>query len=132
MISLSHARALRARIEQLASELPDEDAIEVPELFPMWRTGTAYLVGDRRQHEGVLYTCVQAHTSQDDWTPDLTPALWKVTTPEGVIPEWVQPSGAHDAYGIGDKVTHNGLTWVSTIDANTYEPGVYGWDEVTE
>lgn len=131
MISLSHARALRARIEQLASELPDEDAIEVPELFPMWRTGTAYLVGDRRQREGVLYTCVQAHTSQDDWVPDLTPALWKVTTPEGVIPEWVQPTGAHDAYNMGDRVTHNGSTWESTIDANTYEPGVYGWDEVT-
>ena len=42
-------------------------------------------------------------------------------------PEWVQPTGAHDAYNIGDKVTHNGKTWVSDVDNNVWEPGVYGW-----
>ena len=44
-------------------------------------------------------------------------------------PEWVQPTGAHDAYNTGDKVTHNGVKYISDVDANVWEPGVYGWSE---
>lgn len=43
---------------------------------------------------------------------------------------WEQPDSTN-AYGKGDKVAHNGKTWVSTLDNNSWEPGVYGWDEVT-
>ena len=41
-------------------------------------------------------------------------------------PEWVQPTGAHDAYSKGSQVTHNGERYVSKIDANVWEPGVFG------
>lgn len=113
------------------SYLDDDEAETVTVLFENWQSGVAYAVGDRRQYDGLLYRCVQAHTSQADWTPDVTPALW-VRTWTDEYPEWVQPTGAHDAYNKGDKVSHNGKHWVSDIDANVYEPSVYGWSEVTD
>lgn len=110
------------------SYLDDEQAETVTDLFPDWEEGKAYVVGDRVKYNGLLYRCVQAHTSQADWTPNVVPALWVRTSTEE-WPEWIQPTGAHDAYNKGDKVTHNEKHWVSDIDANVYEPGVYGWTE---
>ena len=124
------AKQLRQIIEQLAVTLDDETALTGVELFPTWVVGKAYAVSDRAQYNGTLYKCVQAHTSQADWTPDVTPALWVVVTVEE-WPEWVQPTGAHDAYNTGDKVSYNGKRYVCTIDANTYAPDVYGWEIVT-
>ena len=124
------AKLLRKLIEQLAVTLDDETALTGVELFPVWAIGTAYAVDDRVQHGGTLYKCVQAHTSQADWTPDATPALWVVVSIDE-YPEWVQPTGAHDAYAKDSKVTHNGKKWISSYDANVWEPGVYGWEEVT-
>ena len=120
------AKQLRQLIEQLAVTLDDETALTGVELFPMWEIGRAYATGDRVQHGGILYKCVQAHTSQADWTPDATPALWVVVS-IGEYPEWVQPTGAHDAYNTGDKVSYNGKHYVCTIDGNAYAPDVYGW-----
>ena len=111
------------------SYLDDTQAESVTILFGNWEVGVAYAVGDRRQYNGLLYRCVQAHTSQADWTPPAVPALWVRTSTEE-WPEWIQPQGAHDAYKKGDKCSHNSKHWVSNIDANVYEPGVYGWDEV--
>ena len=125
---IATARKLRKYIEQNAPELTDEQALELPEAFPSWKTGIDYAGGDRVRYQEKLYKCVQQHTSQADWTPDATPALWTEVSPEGVIPEWKQPTGAQDAYNTGDKVRHNGETWVSNCDANVWEPGVYGWD----
>ena len=124
------ARFLRAMIEQAVASLSDEDALEAVELFPKWQTGVTYVPKDRVRYDGILYECIQEHTSQDDWHPDIVPALWKRVAEPGEIPEWVQPTGAHDAYGLGDKVRHNGSIWQSTINTNVYEPGVYGWDLV--
>lgn len=124
------AKQLRQLIENLAITLDDEAALTGVELFPAWAVGKAYAVSDRVQYNGVLYKCVQAHTSQVDWTPDATPALWIVVSLEE-WPEWVQPTGAHDAYAEGAKVSHGGKRWYSTIPANVYEPGVYGWTEAT-
>jgi len=124
------AKQLRQLIEQLAVTLDDETALTGVELFPPWSVGKAYATGDRVQHEGTLYKCVQAHTSQADWTPPVTPALWTAVSIDE-YPAWVQPTGAHDAYSKGDKVTHNGKHWTSDVDNNTWEPGVYGWTEVT-
>lgn len=123
------ARALRPYIVKSAVSLTDEDAIEAIELFPAWSVGTAYQVNERVQYHGVLYRVVQAHTSQEDWAPDVTKALFAVVSLDE-WPEWVQPTGAHDAYNKGDKVTYNGKHYISTIDANVYAPGVYGWEEV--
>ena len=121
------AKQLRQLIERLAVTLADETALAGVELFPMWAIGRTYAVGDRVQHDGTLYKCVQVHTSQADWTPDATPALWVVVSIDE-YPEWVQPTGAHDAYNTGDKVSYNGKHYVCTIDANTYAPDVYGWE----
>ena len=122
------AKQLRALIEQLAVTLDDETALTGVELFPAWVVGKAYAVGDRAQYNGALYKCIQAHTSQTDWMPSATPALWKTVSLDE-YPEWVQPTGAHDAYNIGDKVTYNGQHYVCTSNANVYAPDVYGWEK---
>lgn len=77
---MTRAKAIQLRqlIEQLAVTLGDETALTGVELFPMWAIGRAYAVDDRVQHGGILYKCVQAHTSQADWTPDAVPALYTV------------------------------------------------------
>ena len=120
------AKQLRQLIEQLAVTLDDEIALTGVELFPAWVAGKAYAVSDRAQYNGTLYKCIQAHTSQADWMPDATPALWKTVSLDE-YPEWVQPTGAHDAYNIGDKVTYNGQHYVCTSNGNVYAPDVYGW-----
>ena len=124
------AKQLRQLIEQLAVTLDDETALTGVELFPMWAIGRAYAVGDRVQYCGILYKCVQAHTSQADWTPDITPALFVVVSLDE-WPEFVQPTGAHDAYNKGDKVTFEGKHYISLIDGNVYSPTAYpaGWQE---
>jgi hypothetical protein len=107
----------------------DETALTGKELYPVWAENMSVSVNDRYQYNDKLYKCVQAHTTQADWTPDKTPALWvEVSLDE--FPEWKQPAGAHDAYAKGDKVKHNGKKWESTADANVWEPGVYGWSEI--
>lgn len=113
-------------IEDMASLLTDEQAEQVPNAYPEWAAGTQYAIGDRRRYQGTLYRCVQAHASQQGWEPPNVPALWVRTAQEGEIPEWVQPTGAHDAYAKGDKVRHDGRTWVSLVDANVWEPGTAG------
>lgn len=125
------ARHLRPYIEEAAASLPDEDALEAVELFPAWAVDTAYSVGIRVRYEDKLYRCEQAHTSQTGWEPDKTPALWTEVAEPGEIPVWRQPTGAQDAYRIGDKVhfpAENDPVYVSTIDYNTYAPDVYGWE----
>ena len=122
----AEAIAYRNKIETAASTMTDDTALTAVELFPAWVVGKAYAVNDRAQHNGTLYKCIQAHTSQADWAPDATPALWKTVSLDE-YPEWVQPTGAHDAYNIGDKVTYNGQHYVCTSNANVYAPDVYGW-----
>ena len=129
MMTREHARKLRQMIVKASASLPDEDALQSVELFAPWADETAYAVDDRIRYNGILYRCVQAHTSQTDWTPDITPALWVVVSLDE-FPEWVQPTGAHDAYNTGDKVSHLEKHWISTMDANVYEPSVYGWELV--
>ena len=124
----AEAIAYRNKIETAASTMTDETALTAVELFPAWAIGKAYAVNDRVRYNGALYKCIQANTSQSDWMPSATPALWKTVSIDE-YPEWVQPTGAHDAYSTGDKVSYNGKHYVCTIDANTYAPDVYGWEE---
>jgi hypothetical protein len=124
---------LRPLIEKAAISLSDEDAIGCVELFPAWGADVAYTVDERIRYGGKLYRCVQAHTSQSDWTPDATPALWTEVAKPGEIPVWRQPTGAQDAYMIGDKVHYpdaDSSVYVSTIDNNVWEPTVYGWEVI--
>lgn len=108
----------------------DAQSWDAAYFFPAWRTDTEYETGDRVRHGATLYKCLQPHTSQSTWTPDAAPSLWvRIDDPSIEWPEWVQPTGATDAYRLGAKVSHNEKHWISTIDYNTYEPGVYGWSE---
>lgn len=125
------ARRLRPYIVKASESLSDTDALEAVELFDEWAVDTKYTVDKRVRYEGILYRVLQEHTSQSDWTPDKAVSLFvRVDDPSIEFPEWRQPTGAHDAYTEGAKVSHNEKHWISTIPANTYEPGVYGWDEV--
>lgn len=127
----SELMKIRAMIELAAASLTDEDALEAPVLFPEWKYPKAYSINDRVVYNKKLYKVLQAHTSQADWTPDVAVSLFaEVLIPDpGTIPEWVQP-GSTNPYMKGDKVQHNDKVWVSTVDNNVWEPGVYGWDEV--
>jgi hypothetical protein len=121
-------KLLQKQLEQLV--IPDEEIDDYASLFPTFKVGEAVVAGDRRQYEGEVWQVIQPHTTQLDWLPPDVPALWgRVHSPE-VIPLWVQPYGAGDPNlkQTGDKVQWpEGTIWVSTIDNNTYEPGVYGW-----
>lgn len=208
---MATAYTMRAVIEDSVASLDDETAATVPSLFTPWTVGEAVNVGDRRYYATRLYKVVQAHTTQADWTPDITPALWAVLGDPGqagtiddpitaargmeyeygkyyfdpedgktylcerigeaeggkiilqylpheligqyfsaaesgeteepaepdtgdTYPEWVQPTGAHDAYNTGDRVTYNGRVYESTMDGNTWSPDAYpqGWEDLGE
>lgn len=126
----SEAIHLRGVIEQSAQSLPDETALTAVKLYPEWASGTFYDAGHRVRYDGVLYRCLTAHTAQADWTPTAAPSLWaKVLIPdENTVPAWEQPDSTNP-YMQGDRVAHNGHTWVSTVDNNVWEPGVYGWEK---
>ena len=130
---LEAAKPVRAVMDQAGAMLTDEQAATVPTLYRAWETDIDYAVGDRRLYNGILYRCITAHTAQETWNPADAPSLWaKVLIPDpDVIPAWEQPDSTNP-YNAGDKVTHNGKTWVSDVDNNVWEPGVYGWSEVTE
>lgn len=127
------AERYRELIHKAAISLPDEEALEVPRLFPTWAPDIDYTVDERVQYEGILYKVLQTHRSQADWNPINTPSLFaRVLIPDpDVIPDWVQPDSTNP-YMTGDKVRHNEKIWISTIDNNVWEPGVYGWEETTE
>lgn len=125
----SEANKYRKHLDMVTELLTDEIALEVPDLFRPWVSGKLYVIDDRVRHKDILYKCLQKHTALDNWTPDITPSLWvRISIDEW--PEWIQPLGSVDAYDLGAKVSHNNKHWISTIPANVYEPGVYGWNEV--
>lgn len=128
------ATQTRTAINALTANATDEVALQAVTLYDEWNGDSVeYKTGDRVRKNNILYKVLQDHTSQSDWTPDQAPSLFaKVLIPDSsVIPEWEQPDSTNP-YSKGDKVAHNGKTWVSDIDGNVWEPGVYGWSEVAE
>lgn len=128
-------KAQRLNEEKIAilanNTLTDEQAADNPSLFPEWQpNGVYYAPGDKVNYQSALYKCLQGHESQPSWTPTAAASLWTaISDPNEEWPAWVQPTGAHDAYSQGDKVSHNGAHWVSDINANVWEPGNYGWTQ---
>ena len=115
--------------------LTESQAMEIADLYEGWAAGKAYTTGKILKYgmnadgETQLYTVLQDHTSQENWKPDTAPSLYKKVGFTGSgVPIWTQPLGASVAYNSGDKVSHNGQEWTSTIDGNVWEPGVYGWE----
>lgn len=109
---------------------PPEVAQANVEWYKSWTHGEKLEIGDRRSWDGILYE-VYAPAGDNLYPPDQVPAIFKKVYLEEWS-EWVQPTGAHDAYAESAKVTHNGKKWISDVDANTWEPGVYGWTEYIE
>ena len=125
------AAQYRAAIESLIDDLDDSIALTVPVLYAEWNDVGEYEVGNRVRYNGVLYKCLQAHTAQATWTPNVVSSLWAKVLIEDytTVPAWTQPDSTNP-YMIGDKVTHNDKTWVSTVDNNVWEPGTAGvWEE---
>ena len=139
MNRLQAAEQLRKALQMYAQTLTNEQAMEIATVSPVYEVGKAYLVNEMFTYgvtevgDPQLYRVVQAHTSQEDWKPDATPALY---TPIGLneegYPVWSKPTGAHDAYNTGDIVDYNGILYKSLIDGNVYSPEEYpaGWEEV--
>ena len=120
---LEQARKLRRLIESMAVNLDDETALDNIDVFPNWAVGVSYEKDFRVRYNEVLYKVLQNHTSQEDWTPDVAVSLYvNIADPQEEFPEWVQPTGSHDAYNTGDKVSHNSKHWISLVDANVWEP----------
>lgn len=120
-----------ADLIKLRDSITDDVALEVEHVFPAWNgNGEAYEVGQRVMFNDVLYKVLQAHTSQEAWTPSDAPSLFaKVLIPsEDEIYAWEQPDSTNP-YMKGDKVRHKATIWVSIVDGNVWEPGVYGWEE---
>ena len=134
------AKQLRRAIQLWAGTLSDESTMmEIASIYPAWtaenkyyKTGEIFSYGVNADGEIQLYTVLQPHTSKPKWTPDTATSLYKkVGFNDSGVPIWTQPLGATDAYQIGDKVEHDGKTWESEVANNVWEPGVYGWHEVT-
>lgn len=118
---------LRKAIETSSAALSDEIALTAVELFPQWKSDYHYQINDRIQYNKVLYKVLQEHDSQANWTPDNSPSLFtRVLVIDNQILEWQQPDSTNP-YMKGDKVLHNNSTWISDVDNNVWEPGVYGW-----
>ena len=126
---LDEAKKIRREIDTFAENQTDETLIDNKAAFPLWSVGIQVAAGQILRYNDDIYRVIQPHTTQSDWTPDKVPALFsKISLDE--FPEWVQPTGAQDAYSAGNKVSHNGKHWKSTVNGNVWEPGVYGWEEV--
>ena len=126
------ADAIRAAMNTAGAVLTDEQAAGAKEIYPLWKAGTDYGAGDRVRYGDLLYKCLTEHTSQDSWAPNVSPSLWvRIDDPAIEWPQWRQPTGSEDAYAKGAKVSHKEKHWVSDVDANTWEPGVFGWTEYT-
>lgn len=132
-------QAMEQMLRLSAQTLDDQQAAQVGALFPRWEAGVTYEAGTRLADEmGNLYKVVQSHTSQSDWPMEGTPALYTclgVTAEEpDAVPDWRQPTGAHDAYQKGDKVRYGGKIYRSLMDGNAYAPDTPGelWELVEE
>lgn len=122
---------MRTAMDTAGAMLTDEQAVMIPTLYREWEYSIDYVAGDRRTYNGTLYKCLLEHEAQEEWNPADSPSLWAkvLTSDTGEILPWEQPDSTN-AYKLGDKVTHNGKTWISDVDNNVWEPGEYGWTEI--
>ena len=128
---IAKAYAYRKMIEDAAQYLPDDKVQDNARLFPAWDgSGVSYEAGTKVSYNSVVYKVLTAHVSQAGWTPQAAPSLFAevLTDPDRILP-WKQPDSTNP-YAKGDKVIHNGSTWISDVDGNVWEPGAYGWSKI--
>lgn len=126
------AEQLRRAIQLIAASLPEEQAMEIATVYEPWKPGKAYKGGEyvsfgvNAVGDPQLYRVIDgmAHTAQKEWTPDVTASLYvPVGLDNAGYPVWSAPTGAHDAYNVGDVVNYTGMLYQSLIDGNTVVPG---------
>lgn len=141
MNKLQVAEQFRKALQMFAATLSEEKAMEIAYVYAPWEIGKSYSVGDYLRYgendvgDPQLYKVVQDHISQEDWTPDITASLYDaIGLDDSGYPVWSQPTGAHDAYNIGDVVNYNGVLYKSLINGNIYSPDAYpaGWEKYAE
>ncbi len=112
-------------------DLTEDELNDMIHIYDEYQINYSYIKNDRFHYENKLYEVIQPHTSLENWKPNELPALYKEIMPKQVIPNWVKPTGSHDAYKIGNKVIFEGHVWVSKIDNNTWSPTEYptGWNK---
>ena len=113
----SEALNLRKHIENAVQSLPDTAALEAVVLHPVWKFGIAYTVGYKAQHNGRLWRCRQAHTSQEGWEPDNVPALWEeiCETHDGTLADPIPYEGSM-ALENGKYYSQDGVVYLCTRD----------------
>lgn len=140
MNKLQMAEQFFKAVQMFAASLGEEQAMEVATIYDPWvceklyKTGEFITYGTNSVGDPQLYKVITGHTSQADWTPDVSTSLFSpIGLDDSGYPVWSQPTGAHDAYNTGDIVNYNGKLYESTIDGNVYSPDAYpaGWKEVT-
>ena len=125
---------MKLAVKQARQVTDDTEALSLQILYKQWdnQIGKTLKVGEYINYDGILYKVLQEHTVQEEWKPDVSPSLFAkvLVDPTGeTILEWQQPDSTNP-YMKGDKVTHNGITYVCDIDNNVWEPGVHGWSVV--
>lgn len=121
--------------KSMLMSLSDEESYSIRYLFEEWKVNTNYKKNEKVKYKNKFYKVLQDHTSQADWTPDTASSLYvEISDPNVEYPEFKQPTGAHDAYNIGDKITFNGKKYISLINGNAWSPEAYpaGWKLVEE
>lgn len=139
---ISQNEEVKYMVEQLnkigklvANQVTDDVvALDLQEFYDEWQSNVTYVSGQYVKYDKVLYKVISSHTSQDDWTPDVSPSLFAkvLIDPTGeTILDWVQPD-ATNAYMTGDKVKFEGDIYESLIDNNVWSPVTYpaGWQKI--
>ena len=128
---LDEARRMKPFILKGAQKLEDTDALEIPKVYEEWDSAKTYNQNEKIRYQGVLYRCLLDHIAQETWDPLNASSIWtRVLIPgEDIIYPWKQPDSTNP-YKKDDKVTHNNKKWISIIDGNVWEPGIYGWEEI--
>ena len=134
LVVTQKAAAVMFRALAQTDVIKPADALDNASMFPVWAEsiGRRADPGSYWRHGDKLYrvNAGQGHTIQAGWSPGKAASLFSMAAnPADKWPEWIQPTGAHNAYAKGTKVEHNGKRWVSTADGNVWAPGVYGWEE---
>ena len=103
-----------------ADELDDDTISQLAALFPPWTVGLDVTVGEVYSWDDTLVECLQAHTTQADWTPDVAPSLWKIhRTDDGTGPiEWQ----AGISVEVGEVVVYEGVSY-TVIQSHTTQTG---------
>ena len=139
--NLLQAQQARRVFELFAAQITDESVMmEVADMYPTWeqlvakkaecKAGTVFRWGENTDGETQLWSFISDYTPNEIYPPDQDTAHYKkIGITEDGTPIWTQPLAREDSYMLGDVVSHNGEKWISDVDYNTWEPGVYGWSK---